>query len=180
MKKIFLPILLLGLAIIIAGCSLTGNPTPTNQSYNLNTNTTPETNQNTNVNADKKSAATCVTNSDCYPAGFKPQVCGTFYTCSGGQCYEGSAACPPPPAATAVSVVIENFAFNPSEITVKKGGTVTWTNNDSAPHQIKSATFNSGPLSSGQNFSFTFNEAGSFDYSCAIHPSMTGKVIVVK
>lgn len=76
------------------------------------------------------------------------------------------------------AINIKNFAFSPATLTIKKGTAVTWTNNDSAPHQIKSATFNSSQLSNGQNFSFTFNEVGSFDYSCAIHPSMTGKIVV--
>lgn len=76
------------------------------------------------------------------------------------------------------AVHIQNFAFSPATLTVKKGTTVTWTNNDSAPHQIKSATFNSSQLSKGQAYSFTFNDAGVFDYSCAIHPSMLGKIIV--
>jgi len=76
------------------------------------------------------------------------------------------------------SVNIQNFAFYPATLTIKKGATVTWTNNDSAPHQIKAPTFNSSMLGQGQNFSFTFNEAGVFDYICAIHHSMTGKIIV--
>jgi len=76
------------------------------------------------------------------------------------------------------TVNIQNFAFDPASLTVKKGATVTWTNNDSAPHRIKSDTFNSPQLNSGQSFSFTFTTAGSFDYSCSIHPSMTGKIIV--
>lgn len=77
-----------------------------------------------------------------------------------------------------VTINIQNFAFNPASVTISKGTTITWTNNDSAPHQIKSATFNSSQLSKGQTFSFTFNDAGTFDYSCAIHPSMLGKIIV--
>jgi plastocyanin len=81
-------------------------------------------------------------------------------------------------AVTANTVNIQNFAFSPATLTVKKGTAVTWTNNDSAPHQIKSATFNSSQFSKGQTFSFTFNDAGTFDYSCAIHPSMLGKIIV--
>ena len=91
---------------------------------------------------------------------------------------------PAMPASTQVtstmsaSINIQNFAFNPVALTVKKGATVTWTNSDSVPHQIRSATFNSSQLSQGQTFSFTFNDAGNFDYSCAIHPSMTGKIIV--
>ena len=76
------------------------------------------------------------------------------------------------------AVNIQGFAFNPGILTVKKGTTVTWTNNDSASHQIKSATFNSGSFGKGQAFSFTFNDTGIFDYSCAIHPSMLGKIIV--
>lgn len=81
-------------------------------------------------------------------------------------------------SASASTVNIQNFAFNPATLSIKKGSTVTWTNNDSVPHQIKSATFNSGQLSNGQSFSFTFNGVGTFDYSCAIHPSMLGKIIV--
>ncbi len=79
---------------------------------------------------------------------------------------------------TATTINIHNFAFSPATLTVKKGTTVTWTNNDSAPHQIKSATFNSSQLSKGQSFSFTFDSVVTFDYSCSIHPSMLGKIIV--
>jgi len=90
----------------------------------------------------------------------------------------------PTPTQPAVSqnntntINIENFSFNPSTITIKKGAVITWTNNDSVPHKIKSATFNSEALNNGQSFSFTFNDAGTFKYSCAIHPSMTGEIIV--
>lgn len=75
-------------------------------------------------------------------------------------------------------VNIEKFKFNPETLIVKKDTAVTWVNNDSAPHQIKSALFNSDLLSKGQSFSFSFNEVGVFDYSCSIHPSMLGKIIV--
>jgi plastocyanin len=75
-------------------------------------------------------------------------------------------------------ISIENFSFNSAAITIDKGTTVTWTNNDSAPHQIKSDTFNSGTLSNGQSYSNTFNDSGTFNYSCAIHPSMTGSITV--
>lgn len=76
------------------------------------------------------------------------------------------------------TVLIQNFAFNPETLTVKKGDEVTWTNNDSTIHQIKSDTFNSQELSNGQSFSFTFNDTGTFNYSCLIHPSMQGKIVV--
>ena len=76
------------------------------------------------------------------------------------------------------AVTIEDFAFTPQTLTVKIGTTVTWTNNDTAPHQIKSAIFNSSRLNKGQSFTFTFNEVGAYDYVCAIHLNMKGKIIV--
>ncbi len=81
-------------------------------------------------------------------------------------------------AVEANSVTIQNFAFNPGTLTVKQGTKVTWTNQDSATHKIKSDAFNSSDLNQGDTFAFTFNTKGSFDYSCAIHPSMTGKIVV--
>lgn len=92
--------------------------------------------------------------------------------------YGGSSTSTSPSAVDTNAINIQNFAFSPATITVKKGTTVTWTNNDSAPHQIKSATFNSSQLNKGQTYSFTFNDTGTFDYSCAIHPSMLGKIII--
>ena len=82
------------------------------------------------------------------------------------------------PASGQQTVSIVNFSFQPTPLTVTVGTTVVWTNNDSVPHQIKSDTFNSNPLSQGQTFSFTFQTAGTYDYSCAIHPAMHGQIIV--
>ena len=76
------------------------------------------------------------------------------------------------------SVTIENFSFNPGTLTVKQGTKVTWTNNDSATHTIKSDAFNSQDIVQGGKFEFTFDNKGSFDYSCGIHPSMSGKIVV--
>ncbi len=90
------------------------------------------------------------------------------------------------------SVAIHNFAFTPQILTVKVGTTVTWTNNDSAPHTVTSASsmstsatrtglFDSGTLNPGQTFSFTFTKPGTYFYECTIHfamPSMHAKVVV--
>lgn len=80
------------------------------------------------------------------------------------------------------SVKIQNFAFSPSAITVKKGTTVTWTNEDSAGHTVTETDSQSGPssstLSQGKSYSFTFNTVGTFHYDCTIHPYMTGTVTV--
>lgn len=75
-------------------------------------------------------------------------------------------------------VEIKNFSFIPATLIVKKGATVKWINKDSAPHQIKSSTFNSEKLNVDQSFSFTFDNVGNFDYICGIHPSMIGKIVV--
>jgi plastocyanin len=80
-------------------------------------------------------------------------------------------------------VTIENFNFSPAAITVKKGTTVTWTNNDSANHTVTGDT-DGGPksdsLAQGKTYSFTFNTAGTFAYHCTIHPSMVAKVVVTE
>jgi plastocyanin len=85
------------------------------------------------------------------------------------------------PTAAGTTVDIKNFAFSPVTVTISNGQTVTWTNMDSVSHTVTSTTgvFDSGPISPGQTFSYTFNNAGTFEYSCTIHPSMQhGKVIV--
>lgn len=77
-------------------------------------------------------------------------------------------------------VKIKNFAFTPAEMKIKVGETVTWTNEDSAPHTATASdgSFDSKNLSQGQSFSFTFDKAGTYDYICSVHPSMKAKVIV--
>lgn len=79
-------------------------------------------------------------------------------------------------------IAAKDFTFSPASITIKAGTTVTWTNEDSAPHQIADKPngdmFKSGQLSQGQSYSFTFDKTGEYDYLCLIHPNMTGKVIV--
>jgi Plastocyanin len=71
-----------------------------------------------------------------------------------------------------------NFKFNPSEIIINKGETITWINNDSAIHNVVGDAFKSGNIAKGQQFSYTFNETGTFSYVCTYHPGMTGKVTV--
>jgi len=75
-------------------------------------------------------------------------------------------------------IKISDFAFNPSETTIKTGASVKWTNEDSTTHDIKSATFESPKLAPSQSYLRKFIETGTYEYSCGIHPSMTGKIIV--
>jgi plastocyanin len=79
-----------------------------------------------------------------------------------------------------VTATIEGFAFNPGTIEISAGTTVTWTNNDSAPHTVtaEGGAFQSGRLNQGDTFSFTFDEPGTYTYYCEFHPNMSGTVIV--
>ena len=82
------------------------------------------------------------------------------------------------------AVAIQGFVFNQPSITIKKGDTVVWTNKDSAPHTVTGnppaggGSPSSPTMNLGITYSFTFTTAGTFNYHCALHPSMTGKVIV--
>jgi len=79
-----------------------------------------------------------------------------------------------------VKVAISGYAFNPGTITIKVGQTVTWTNQDSASHNVKAddGSFGSSTLGNGASFSYTFNTAGTFTYKCGFHASMLGTVVV--
>ena len=71
--------------------------------------------------------------------------------------------------------------FEPAVIRIKAGEDVTWVNSESAPHTVTSTSGNtlaSSMLNNGNSFSFTFTEPGTYDYYCAVHPMMTGQVIV--
>jgi len=77
------------------------------------------------------------------------------------------------------TIVINNFAFEPAELTVNTGTTLTWINNDNAVHTIVSnGLFESKVLNKEEKFSFTFTKPGSYNYYCGIHTSMKGKIIV--
>ena len=80
----------------------------------------------------------------------------------------------------------DNACYLPAEATVGVGGTVTWTNDDTAAHTVTSGTPTDGPdgmfdssiVMSGATFEYTFEEAGQYDYFCIVHPWMTGIVSV--
>lgn len=78
-------------------------------------------------------------------------------------------------------VDIKGFAYDSATITVSKGTTVTWTQHDSAVHTVTSVSgdvLDSQNLAKGETFSYTFDETGTFEYYCTIHPYMKGTVIV--
>jgi amicyanin len=90
-----------------------------------------------------------------------------------------SAAQAPAPV-TGTAVKIENFAFVPATLTVKRGDTVTWTNHDEEPHTIAAndGSFHSPGMDANGTYSYTFTTPGTFDYICSIHPFMHGTVVV--
>jgi plastocyanin len=79
-----------------------------------------------------------------------------------------------------VSVNIVNFSFQPTPLTIPVGTKVVWTNQDSTSHTSTSdaGAWDSGTLSKGMTFSFTFMQAGTFAYHCNIHPDMHGMIVV--
>jgi len=85
------------------------------------------------------------------------------------------------PVAT-MAVSIKDMAFSPANITVKKGSTVTWTNNDGFTHTVTGDNGgpDSGDLASGKTYQFTFDTVGTFSYHCSIHSNMTGTVTVTE
>ena len=85
---------------------------------------------------------------------------------------------PSTPQSDITEVKISDFAFNPAEITIQTGKSIKWSNEDSAPHTIKADTFESPNLSTGNSYMHKFTEKGTYEYSCSIHPSMKGKIIV--
>lgn len=84
----------------------------------------------------------------------------------------------PPPAAGGGNLEIVDFAHQ--DLTVAAGTTVSWTNVGDVIHTTTSndGLWDSDILQSGQTFSFTFDQAGSFPFFCAIHPSMTATITV--
>ena len=85
-----------------------------------------------------------------------------------------------PAAVPVVRISIDNFSFSPGVVTVPAGGRVVWVNRDDVPHTVTASgkTFTSNALDTDEQFSRVFPAAGEFDYYCAIHPHMTGRIVV--
>jgi plastocyanin len=77
-------------------------------------------------------------------------------------------------------IAIDNFSFKPATITIPRGTRIVWENDDDIPHSLveTQGKFHSPALDTEDKFGFTFNQAGTFEYFCGLHPHMTGKVVV--
>jgi plastocyanin len=88
-----------------------------------------------------------------------------------------------PADATGHSVTIQQYAYGPGSLTVKQGDTVTWTNQDTAAHDVVvtsgPVSFRSPLLDKGESWSHTFTTAGAYSYTCSVHPDMRGSVTAV-
>jgi plastocyanin len=88
----------------------------------------------------------------------------------------------PMPARGAKQIVIDNFTFDPPTLTIPAGTEVTWVNHDDVPHTATSTAkpkqFDSGTLDTDGMFSHVFKGPGTYEYFCAVHPKMTGRIIV--
>src|SRR5215216_1965504 len=91
---------------------------------------------------------------------------------------------PAAPAQDEMTVSIQDFFFDPDQLTVAPGTTVTWVNEGQAPHTVTSTDgkeLDSATLQPGDTYSFTFkdDDAGeTYAYQCTIHPEMTASVKV--
>src|SRR3989344_3277028 len=82
---------------------------------------------------------------------------------------------------TTYNIEIKNFAYSPSELRIKRGDTITWTNKDSVRHTVTSdsgSEMDSELLSQGETYSVTFDSAGTYAYHCTPHPNMKARIIV--
>lgn len=89
------------------------------------------------------------------------------------------------PQTAAVDIINEGTTpdaatFEPATISLRPGTTVIWKNTDASAHTVTSRTgvFDSGVMGPEEEFQFTFESPGTFEYYCKIHPVMVGSVQV--
>jgi len=82
--------------------------------------------------------------------------------------------------ADGAEIKIDNFKFSPTPLTVPKGTTVTWVNQDDMPHSIvcQALQLHTHPMDTDGRTSFRFDQPGRYEYVCGLHPFMRGQVIV--
>jgi plastocyanin len=74
---------------------------------------------------------------------------------------------------------IKGLAFNPEQITVRAGDSVTWVNQDSDRHHLMGDGFESKDLPNGATFTIELPEPGHLSYHCTVHTYMEGKIVVL-
>jgi len=79
-----------------------------------------------------------------------------------------------------LEIAIEDFLYSPADLTINAGTTITWTNNDAAIHDAteRDRSWNTELLSKSEAGEITFDEPGTFEYFCSIHPWMEASITV--
>lgn len=94
-------------------------------------------------------------------------------------CTSAPAAGPDLAGATGSTVTIDGMTYAPKDLTVPAGTTVTWVWDGAIGHDVVGEDFASEVQSNGK-FSHTFEEPGTYDYHCTLHPNMTGTIEVTQ
>jgi plastocyanin len=90
-------------------------------------------------------------------------------------------------SSASAACVTTNNCFAPNPVNIAPGDEVEWKNTDSVSHTVTSgkvtddnagSMFDSGLIKKGNEFKFTFADAGTYDYFCTVHPWMVGQVVV--
>lgn len=85
----------------------------------------------------------------------------------------------PSRAGSSHTVAIDAFEFKPGTLTVRRGDTIVWRNDDPVPHTVTArGAFDSGSIDAGASWKHVAAATGTFDYVCAFHPTMKGRLIV--
>jgi plastocyanin len=94
-------------------------------------------------------------------------------------CVLGLAAAERPESRTH-TVTIEGMQFQPERLTVARGDTVVWVNEDLVPHTATSGddVFDSEIIQPEKSWRFTARQKGEFAYICTFHPTMTATLRV--
>jgi plastocyanin len=87
------------------------------------------------------------------------------------------------PAGGGKKVVMKDITFEPGDVSVAAGDTVTWTNDDTVNHDVTAddksfSSGDAGDLAPGDTYDHKFDKAGTFKYVCTVHPGMEGEVVV--
>jgi amicyanin len=115
---------------------------------------------------------------------FLPWCVAVAAVAAGGACSQSEPPQTPAPARAATVEIVEDTAvgyYDPAEVVVAVGATVTWVNRSGFPHNV---VFDGGVLppsslfADDETYEVEFNTAGSFAYTCTVHPTMRGSVIV--
>lgn len=77
-------------------------------------------------------------------------------------------------------ITIQDLAYSPATVRIKRGDKVTWINQDQQDHTVdeENGKFSSGNIKSGKKFSMVFEKAGKYRYGCKFHPRMAGVIVV--